>query len=310
MPQIRKLLAGIDADDLQALCRDHAVEDEQVDFKEMIPHKQGAGEDPWRDNLDLKPYGRDALLASVVAFANSYGGDLIVGIRETKGQPGRAEAVTPIRDCEDAADRLGRAAAAAIDPPIPNLQFRGVRTHGTDGVIVTRVPKSRLAPHRLSSTLHCYQRVRHETKEMSMRQIQDLTFAVARGMRSIDQRFEELRASFERWGRLSPVEQGISPEHRYGIRVSAVPLTSDCTVERVHNVQEMRPRPRRICAVQEDDEVVDLIVPSPGDSFHNWRPLLRGKKTALHDVHLTLLVAISAHAAFRPRKQARSTSIR
>jgi predicted HTH transcriptional regulator len=32
------------------------------------------------------------LLATIVSFANSYGGDLIIGIRDTGGIPGRAEA--------------------------------------------------------------------------------------------------------------------------------------------------------------------------------------------------------------------------
>lgn len=273
MPQIRKPLADVDAEDLQALCLEQAIEDEQIDFKEAIPHKQGADADPWRDNLDLKEYGRDALLQSVVAFANSYGGDLIVGIRETKGQPGRAESVTPIRECDDAAHRLSQAAAAIIDPPIPNLQFRGVRIQGNDGVVVMRVPKSRLAPHRLTSKLHCYQRVRHETKEMSMRQIQDLTFAVARGLEGVDRRFSELKASFRRW---SLLDVGVRDPYRYAIRVSGVPSTSDCTLERVHKVDAVQPRIRRVKAIRDGSAAIDLIVPGTTGGLHAWRPLLRG----------------------------------
>jgi len=84
---IRKPLADIVQGDLEGLIRDGWFEDEQLDFKTSIPHKDGENRDPWRnpptpEGRRIKEYGRDQLLATVVAFANSYGGDLLIGVRE------------------------------------------------------------------------------------------------------------------------------------------------------------------------------------------------------------------------------------
>jgi len=124
---IRKQITDITPDDIRTLCSERWLEDEQMDFKESIPHKDGEGKDPWRDQHVIRDYGRDQLLATLVAFANSYGGDLIIGIRERQGiQPGQAETVAPIAACADAANRLGQMARACIDPPLPNAHIRAV----------------------------------------------------------------------------------------------------------------------------------------------------------------------------------------
>jgi hypothetical protein len=101
MPMIRRPLAQLTRDDFTALMGGTWIEDEQLDFKATIPHKDGVGRDPWRDAATpearrIKEHGRDQLLATIVAFANSYGDDLVIGVREVEGsQPGVADATEP-----------------------------------------------------------------------------------------------------------------------------------------------------------------------------------------------------------------------
>lgn len=49
MPAIRKPLTEISVADLRELCDTDALEDEQIDFKQTIPHKR----ESWNDILSL-----------------------------------------------------------------------------------------------------------------------------------------------------------------------------------------------------------------------------------------------------------------
>ena len=270
MPMIRKPLSDITKDDLDAICAQQWPEDEQLDFKTMIPHKNGPGADPWRDERRIRDYGRDELLGSVVAFANSYGGDLVVGVQETAGNPGTAEILTPVPDCADAANRLAQSANALIEPPLTGLQVRGVPTDNDGaGVIVMRVARSSSAPHRLTFTKECYQRVRHETLPMTMRQIQDLTFNTSRGLAAIDERFSGLRARFLEWSKVPATPLGTK---RMGLRVSCVPLSA-CYIDKVHGAPGIIPALGNLRGRIDNGEPLSLHFPV---SVDQWRPLLRG----------------------------------
>jgi hypothetical protein len=279
MPMMRKPLNEVTRSDVEALCEEQWLEDEQIDFKRTVPHKDGVGNDPWHGQCVIKDYGRDQLLATVVAFANSYGGDLLVGVKEADGsQPGRAEALQPLAACEDLAHRLGQMARDCIDPPLPNLQVRGITVaEDGSGVVILRAQQSRAAPHRLR-TVHgamkeCFHRVRHETVAMTMHQIQDLTFSVSRGLEAVDRRFSELRESSDNWLRVNPVAGELK---RFCLRVAAVPANSSVYLERVHNIAEVRPGQRSLrVQLVPDSEPVQLVLPF---EVHNWRPALRASE--------------------------------
>lgn len=275
MPMIRKALADITKEHLEELLAAGWFEDEQLDFKSSIPHKDGEGRDPWRNSATpearrIKEHGRDQLLATLVAFANSYGGDLVIGVREVScSQPGKAEGFDPLPFCDDAAHRLSQMANECIEPPLANLQVSAVKISGEgDGVVLLRISRSRLAPHRLTTTKDSYHRVRHETRAMTMRQIQDLTFSVARGIDFIDRRFAELRESFTKWTG-GPVPAG---KKRMAIRMIAVPVDQSLYVEHVHGVHEIRPGDRNIRIKFSPQSVLDCSFPY---SAHSWRPGLR-----------------------------------
>ncbi|HEY4211561.1 MAG TPA: ATP-binding protein [Steroidobacteraceae bacterium] len=271
MPRIPKELAEITAQDLQSLCDREWMEDEQIDFKETIPHREGESKDPWRDERRIKDHGRDQLLAAVVAFANSYGGDLVVGIKEGSGSPGRAESLAPIPACEEAGHRLAQAANACIDPPLASLQVRAVPTDAAGGgVLILRTGVSRAAPHRLSTTKECYHRVRHETLPMTMRQVQDLTFKVSRGLEAVDRRRTELRQSFRAW---SDAKGAPARVKQLAYRVTCIPTAPECQLDRVYGVDDIKPTLDNISVKTRGREYA--FGPSMHSSLY-FRPMLRG----------------------------------
>ncbi|HWG76926.1 MAG TPA: ATP-binding protein [Steroidobacteraceae bacterium] len=276
MPTLNKPIGELSPVDLNALCG-VAIEDEQIDFKVTIPHKEEVGRDPWRDDRRIKEHGRDQLLATVVAFANSYGGDLLIGVRELQdSQPGKAEAIAPIAACDDAARRLSQAANECIEPPLPSLQVRGIATEADgSGVIVMRTPRSRMAPHRLKTTKDCYHRVQHETLPMTMRQIQDLTFNVAKGLEAVDRKLAEARQIFQTW--LSKHPHGDS--WRFSFRFAAVP-TESVYVQRVHNIEAYRPtfRSAALRANSGRANEARFVLTFPFSPQRPWRPAIRGSE--------------------------------
>jgi hypothetical protein len=287
MPMMAKTLADVSRDDLAELLRGPWIEDEQLDFKVTIPHKDGDGRDPWRNAATpearrIKEHGRDQLLAALVAFANSYGGDLIVGVREVRdSKPGAAEAFDPLPACEDAAHRLAQMATECIEPPLTALQVRGIPFEaGGSGVVILRTPRSRMAPHRLKTTKDCYHRVRHETLPMTMRQMQDLTFNVARGLGAVERRLDAARRSFQQWLQ----ESGRPPNtHRLGLRLTAVPLSGDLYIEHVHGVQAVQPGQRN-ARLRPNPAPPDYPLTVPF-TVHNWRPVLRGTEAHMQNDH-------------------------
>lgn len=95
-----------------------------------------------------KDEDRREFLADISSFANTAGGDLVIGVDEKDGVPIR---LTPLADVATATgeiDRLDKMARSGIDAPIAGLQMRAVPVTG-GAIIVIRIPKSFLAPHRV-----------------------------------------------------------------------------------------------------------------------------------------------------------------
>jgi hypothetical protein len=158
------------------------------------------------------------MLAEVIAFANSQGGSVILGIAETSDNPPRAHAATPVPRVGDLAQRFEDQARSCIEPSLSRLRIRAIETDGQGGgVVVFRVPASRTAPHRLTTTRESYVRRGSSTVKMTMREIQDMTINVARGLAGIDASFTNRRSAFERWVK--------TELHTVAYRVTALPLT-------------------------------------------------------------------------------------
>lgn len=290
MPALKKALAEVTPEDLTEVLLLEWPEDEQLEFKRALPAAEGAQADRWVTHGDgIGDAAKRGLFKEVVAFANSYGGDLILGIEESDDNPKRASKRSPVAKCQDLAERLAMAARSLIDPQIPRLEVRGIPVDEMgNGYVVIRVPRSRMAPHRLTLTKECYRRRRDSTEAMTMREIQDLTFAVARGLDAVDRRLVELRTAFRAWAAFDQMPSG---KKRFAMRVTGIPASSDLYIERVHNVAEIQPKQRAYHAKLGTDQEYEL---NPVCNVYNWRPVLRGTQATEGDLgerrrHLQLL---------------------
>src|SRR6266446_2469531 len=91
-----------------------------------LPTSDGQPDRWMRDQSGIGRVARDDIAKEVVAFANAYGGIVIVGMDETADNPKRAKAIfsPQIPRVVDCAEQLTRALRAVIDPPLPMLSTR------------------------------------------------------------------------------------------------------------------------------------------------------------------------------------------
>ena len=173
---------------------------------------------------------KEVLLREAVGFANAYGGAVLLGIRESKAKPPVAARIVPIERCTDLAERLQLVFRDCVEPQLPRIDIFAVPTEGEKGVVIIRVGKSRLAPHRVKfkKIRICPIRRSDRCEEMSMREIQDMTLNVSRGLerleRQLSERSERFRQEFKRLQ---------NPGNAWGIRLTAAPVGDEIRIDRV-----------------------------------------------------------------------------
>jgi predicted HTH transcriptional regulator len=82
---------AIHVGDIEALVS--VEESPSLEFKRSLPTTDGRP-DPWMSNQS-SAYARDQIAKEIVAFANAYGGIVIVGIDETDDKPASAKEEIP-----------------------------------------------------------------------------------------------------------------------------------------------------------------------------------------------------------------------
>ena len=223
---LSKPIDQITAGDIRSLVTSRVPEGERMEFKRELPAKGTSNRDPWMlGQMEIGPHARDQILKEVVAFANAYGGVLVLGIEEDgNATPPVAKAICAIPKSEVLAERFRMIFRDRVEPKLPSCDiFAVVTDRADDGVVVFRVPGgSRLAPHRIRGTRICPVRRWDRSEVMSMREIQDMTLNVARGLERLDKKLQERAARFEHeFTRLT------SPDDAYGIRITALPVGDD-----------------------------------------------------------------------------------
>lgn len=137
---------NIDHGALQRLIDAQQSEDHTIEYKERIPGNADGEKVPW-------------LLKPVCSFANSEGGDLILGIRSEQGRPVELVGVDlGADDIDGVLLRLDQALRSNIEPMVGGVRIRPVAVADGRFVIVVRVPKSWVAPHRLKNNRMFYAR--------------------------------------------------------------------------------------------------------------------------------------------------------
>jgi hypothetical protein len=99
-----------------------------------------------RDTYGKAEGDKREFLGDISAFANTIGGDIVIGIDESNGLPTRIMPITGDIDAE--VRRLESLAITGIEPRLTNLRILSVPVAGGH-VIVVRVPRSYTPPHRV-----------------------------------------------------------------------------------------------------------------------------------------------------------------
>lgn len=269
----------IGENDIQALIEMEVPESEQIEFKETLPKRKNS-QDPWfLGENKIGEGARNELLQEAVAFANAHGGALLLGIRESKSKPPVAAKITPIPRCVELADRLRLNFRDCVEPQIPRLEVFGVPTDSDSGVVIVRVGRSRLAPHRVEPTRNCTVRRADRCEKMTMREIQDMTLNVSRGMERLDKRLADRSERFrQELGRLE------TPDDSYALRFTALPVGEEISYERVYDRQGIIPELRvPWCAVTRIRGNIrqNLGVRHQFPPVY-WRPILRGARADIN----------------------------
>ena len=210
--------------DIKSLIDSLVPESEQIEFKESLPARKNST-DPWIEgNNTIGNQAKDKILEEVVAFANAYGGVCLLGIKESSTKPPVAAEISPIPRCAELAERLKLVFSDCVEPQLPQIEIIPIKTDGESGVIIIRVGQSRLAPHRVTRTLVCPIRQSDRCEKMTMRQIQDLTLNISRGLERLERRLSERSERFQH-----EFERINEPEKSFGIRATAMETKSDLT---------------------------------------------------------------------------------
>jgi predicted HTH transcriptional regulator len=127
-------LKDLSEDDLNALVQNGVTESNSLEFK--------------RQTYGTTEAEKKELLKDVTAFANSIGGDLVLGVDE---QDGVATGLVPLTgNAENEVDRLNQILRSGVEPPLLGLSIVPVQVN-SGACIIIRVPRSPLAPHRVSA---------------------------------------------------------------------------------------------------------------------------------------------------------------
>src|SRR6266511_3523138 len=208
----------IEFQDISELVSTGAEEGIRLEFKGALSTNDGQPDRWMRNQSGIGRVARDDIAKEIVAFANAYGGVIIIGIDETNDHPKRAAqlASPQIPHVVDCAEQLARALRSIIDPPIPMLDIRGVPSSPSsgEGAILVRVSSSPSAPHGFGVPPAAYIRHGSESKPLSMRELQSMFFERRTRLERVTSRQNELSAfAQELWAsrRHGATSQGAIP---------------------------------------------------------------------------------------------------
>jgi hypothetical protein len=209
--------------DIDRLCADQVSEGTEFELKSDLPTRDG-NLHPWHSGGQLGEYARNQIAEEIIAFANTVGGVVCLGINETSDHPKRADSPHPLPHVHDLARRLRQSVYEIIDPPLPVLEAAGVEFQADTGVVLLRVPQSRRRPHRHQVSKEVFVRRNDETVRVAMREVQELTMhAVSEATRieaTIAKRRSEFRHTFYEWLRTQATKVGLEGG---GLQLLAIP---------------------------------------------------------------------------------------
>lgn len=149
---IPKSLDDIIAEDIERLRREQTPETQTLEYKVALPPQ------------------RDKLLATICAFANTAGGDLLIGVKEKNGLPVDVPGLA-ITTIDATKQKIENWIRDVVAPPLVGVRMRHALLGNNSAVIVVRVPRSWNGPHRIESTRQFFARGASGKYPMSMDEI-------------------------------------------------------------------------------------------------------------------------------------------
>ena len=222
--------------DIEELVAAKVPEGERLEFKRELSVRKGR-KDSWATDKKLSDAAKKQILHEVVAFANAYGGTLLLGIAETESNPPMVDRVVPMPHCAELAERWRLVFRDSVEPPVPQLQIHAVPTNGDAGVVVFQVGRSPMAPHRVKPTLECPIRRADRCENMTMREIQDMCVNTARGLERLERQLE-IRAQRFQDKEIAGLQDS---ETCVGIRMTAVPVVDTVAFDSVFYGGQLMP---------------------------------------------------------------------
>jgi hypothetical protein len=292
----------IEFQDISDLASTGAEEGIRLEFKGALSTSDGQPDRWMRDQSGIGRVARDDIAKEIVAFANAYGGVIIIGIDETDDHPKRAAqlASPQIPRVADCAEQLARALRSIIDPPIPMLDIRGVpssRSSG-EGAILVRVSSSPSAPHGFGVPPAAYIRQGSESKPLSMRELHSMFFERRTRLERVTSRQNELSAlGQELWAsrRHGATSQGDLPSldlPAIQFRCSLVP-TDDLAIDNFPDRflgSQSQPSPR--------PEIGDMLVGELPRWTNEWRRRYRAVEYVRMDYRRCFFASLEADGVF------------
>lgn len=134
---IQKSLNDITKEDLQSLIDNEVLESKTLDYKQGI-------------SLNTDNDKRE-FLADITAFANTSGGDIIYGIKETDGLPCQVLGLDITKEEIDSKTlQMENLIRDGVEPRVPNIQIKFVELEDLKYVLIIRIGKSWMSPHWVS----------------------------------------------------------------------------------------------------------------------------------------------------------------
>ena len=273
---LTKPLESLTAADLQELTQRRWPESENVEYKGELHRERPNQPDSWYSGGNISTQAKYKIFKELVAFANTAGGRLFLGVTETRDRPPCADAIQLVPRCCELAERLEQSIISSIDPPLTFFRVIGVQTQGDSGVVVAEVSRSYNGPHR-SPDLQCYVRKGTNSVPVGMREIHDIVMRLSRRQDEIQSRLSERRERFRNW-----VGIGMPFENlRVGFRITALPVGGPLHIERVFNVRDVSRNFDGVRGTWRKDETNSSTKDFPSCVSLSERPVLGGRLGSL-----------------------------
>ena len=184
-----KRLEDLTLADIEDLVTNQVAESRSLDFK--------------RDAIGARDADKKEFLADVSAFANTIGGDLLLGVDEESGVATDVPGIV-LENLDEEIRRLDSIVRSGLEPRLPKFELRWLPQQDGRGVMVVRVPRSWAGPHRVvfANSARFYGRNSASKFEMDVAELR----AAFMGADEPVQRIRRFRTE-----RLAEVESGNAP---------------------------------------------------------------------------------------------------